>query len=227
MIGQISLNIAKTFHEKISLSGIIATKTEADARGGAILSCKFITGLPIKFITTGEKIQNLEIFIAKRIVDRILDQGDITSLLEKFSEIEEEEAEKLQKNLEKGIFTLEDLKKQFIQMEKMGGMMNIMSMIPGMSSLAEKVSNSPMAKNTIKKHIAIINSMTIAERKKPHILNFSRKKRIAKGSASTLQDINILLKQYDQMASVMKQFSGKNPMNSFKNIQSMLSKIKR
>jgi signal recognition particle subunit SRP54 len=221
MIGQSSLQVAKAFKQAVPLSGIIISKADADSRGGAIISCKYITQVPIKFMGVGEKLNNLEKFSAKRMVDRILDQGDIISLVERFEEVEEEEMHKMQENLEKGIFTMDDLKKQFLQMKKMGGFSSMLSMIPGLGgvgNIKDKLAGAGLNENTMKKHIAIIDSMTKLERRKPDILNFSRKKRIAKGSGTTLQDINILLKQYEQMSKMMKTFKG----GGLSNMQSML-----
>ncbi|MDR0484502.1 MAG: signal recognition particle protein [Alphaproteobacteria bacterium] len=218
MAGQISFDVAKRFAEKIPLSGLIVSKADADSRGGAILSAKFITQVPIKFMGVGEKIQDLEAFIPKRIVDRVLDQGDIISLIENFEELQSEEDAKMEEKLLKGQFSMDDLRKQLITMNKMGGASGLMSMIPGMSGLTEKIKNG-MDSNIIKKNIAIIDSMTKLERKKPDLLNFSRKKRIAQGSGTTLQDINILLKQYESMSKMFKKFKGvKNPMDIFKNL---------
>ncbi|MFL1780333.1 Signal recognition particle protein [Candidatus Hepatincolaceae symbiont of Richtersius coronifer] len=206
MVGQISFGVAKAFSNKVPLSGMIVSKADADSRGGAIISAKYVTAVPIKFIGTGEKIDKLEAFSPKKIVDRLLDQGDILSLVEKIKDIQEELDEEEQKNLEKGIFTMVDLKKQLLKMDKMGGIGGAMAMIPGMAALKDKVSNVVLKDNIIKKNVAIIDSMTKLERRKPEILNFSRKKRIAKGSGTTLQDINILLKQYENTAKMMKKF---------------------
>ncbi len=218
MVGQISFDVAKRFGEKIPLSGIVVSKADADSRGGAILSAKFITKVPIKFMGVGEKIQDLEAFIPKRIIDRVLDQGDIISLIENFEEVSSEEDAKMEEKLLKGQFSLDDLKKQFISMKKMGGATGLMSMIPGMSGLTDKLKGG-IDDNVIKKHIAIIDSMTPRERKKPDILNFARKKRIASGSGTTLQDINVLLKQHEGMSKMFKKFRGmKNPMEIFKSM---------
>ncbi len=214
--GQMSFSVAKHFSEKIALTGIIASKTDADSRGGAIISCKYITGKPIKFLGVGEKIVNFEIFSANRIVDRILEKGDILSLVEKFEEVEEEEILKLQKRMEKGLFTLEDFKKQMLQMKKLGSVSSMLGMIPGMGAIKDKLSGIDLDKD-IKTSISIINSMTKNEKKRPSILNFSRKKRIAQGSGTTLQDINILLKKYETSAKMMKQFKGKN-LNSMQDM---------
>ncbi len=218
MVGQISFDVAKRFSEKIPLSGVVVSKADADSRGGAILSCKFITKVPIKFMGVGEKIQDLEVFIPKRIVDRVLDQGDIISLIENFEEVSSEEDAKLEEKLLKGQFSLDDLKKQLLTMKKMGGAGGLMSMIPGLSGLTDKLKGG-MNDNIIKKNVAIIDSMTPKERKKPALLNFSRKKRIAQGSGTTLQDINILLKQFEGMSKMFKKFKGiKNPMEMLKGL---------
>lgn len=218
MVGQISFDVAKRFSEKVPLSGVVVSKADSDSRGGAILSCKFVTQVPIKFMGVGEKIQDLEAFIPKRIVDRVLDQGDIISLIENFEEISEEENAKLEEKLLKGEFSLEDLKKQLLTMKKMGGAGGIMSMIPGLSGLTDKLKGG-IDDSIIKKNVAIIDSMTKKERRKPSVLNFSRKKRIAAGSGTTLQEINVLLKQYEGMSKMFKKFRGvKNPMSMLKNL---------
>ncbi|MDR2008515.1 MAG: signal recognition particle protein [Alphaproteobacteria bacterium] len=218
MAGQISFDVAKKFSERVPLSGLVVSKADADSRGGAILSAKFITQVPIKFMGVGEKIADLEAFIPKRIVDRVLDQGDIISLIENFEEIQDEEDAKMEEKLLKGQFSMDDLKKQLLSMKKMGGAGSIMSMIPGLSSLTDKIKNG-VDESVFKKHVAIIDSMTPRERQKPDILNFSRKKRIAAGSGTTLQDINVLLKQFEGMSKMFKKFKGvKNPMELFKGL---------
>ncbi len=219
MLGQISLEVIKRFQEIIPLSGVVVSKADGDARGGAVLSCKHITNLPIKFMGVGEKINNLEAFIPKRIVDRILDQGDIISLIENLEENISEEDKKIEEKLLKGKLSLEDFKKQLLSMKKMGGFSSMLSMIPGMSGLGDKI-KSGVNDSLIKKNIAIIDSMTKQEKYNPSVLNFSRKKRIAAGSGSTLQDINILLKQYESTVKMLKQLksAGGNPSKMFKQL---------
>lgn len=203
-VGQIALDVAKSFNEKISLTGIIASKSDSNAKGGAILSCRYITNVPIKFLGTGEKPADLEKFVAKKIVDRLLDQGDILSLVEQFNDIQDQEAKDLEKRLSKGIFTLNDFKKQITMMKKLGGASSLLGMLPGIGSLKANLQQINQAEKTLKKNVAIIDSMTKYERTKPEVLNFSRKQRIAKGSGTTLQDINILLRQFEQSQKMLK-----------------------
>ncbi|KTD18657.1 signal recognition particle protein [Legionella jordanis] len=208
MTGQDAANTAKAFHEALPLTGVILTKTDGDARGGAALSVKHITGQPIKFLGSGEKVEALEPFYPDRIASRILGMGDILTLIEEVERKADKQAsEKLAKKLKKGKgFDLEDFKQQLLQMNNMGGIAGMMSKLPGMSQLPQKalsqVNDKAMAQT-----IAIINSMTPKERRIPKIIVGSRKKRIALGSGTQIQDVNRLLKQFEQMQKMMKKFT--------------------
>ncbi len=218
MTGQDAVNTAQSFAEKLNLSGIILTRIDGDSRGGAALSMKYITKKPIKFMGVGEKIDDLEIFHPDRIANRILGMGDVVTLVEKASEeIDQKEAETLQKKILKGRFTLSDYSKQLDQLSKMGGIQSIMKYLPGLSSLKGKVEESIKNNDVFDKQKAIINSMTPKERNFPDIVKASRKQRISKGSGTHVQDVNKLLKQFKKMSQMMKKV-GKN-----KNIDSMMS----
>ena len=233
MTGQDAVNTAKSFSEKVKLSGIILTRIDGDSRGGAALSMRQITGQPIKFIGVGEKIQDFETFHPDRIANRILGMGDVVTLVEKASEeIDEEEAKKMQKKMLKGKFTLKDYSKQLDQLTKMGGIQSLMKYLPGMSGLKEKVEESVQNNDVFKKQKAIINSMTPRERTYPDIVKASRKIRISKGSGTHVQDINKLLKQFKKMSQMMKKMGNnkdmQNMMNSekFGNFQDLINKNK-
>lgn len=207
MTGQDAVNIAKSFHEKLDLTGIILTRVDGDARGGAALSMRQVTGCPIKFVGLGERVEQFDIFYPDRIASRILDMGDVVTLVEKAAEtIDREEAEKLAKKVEKGSFDLDDFASQIKQISKMGGMSGIMNLLPGMGKFKDKIEEAGIDDNLIKRQLAIIHSMTLKERKFYKILNASRRKRIAQGSGTTVQDVNRLLKQYQDMLNVMKRF---------------------
>ena len=210
MSGQDAVNTAKNFSEKIDLTGIILTRVDGDGRGGAALSMREVTNKPIKFIGVGEKIEDIEIFHPDRIASRILGMGDVVSLVEKASEqIDQEDAEKLQKKILKGKFSLTDYSKQLDQISKMGGVQSLLKYLPGMSHLKEKVEESLENSNIFKKQKAIIGSMTKKEKVFPDIIKASRKIRISKGSGTSVQDINKLLKQFKKMSQMMKKV-GKN-----------------
>ena len=233
MTGQDAVNTAKSFSEKVKLSGIILTRIDGDSRGGAALSMRQITGQPIKFIGVGEKIQDFETFHPDRIANRILGMGDVVSLVEKASEeIDEEEAKKMQKKMLKGKFTLKDYSKQLDQLTKMGGIQSLMKYLPGVSGLKEKVEESVQNNDIFKKQKAIINSMTPRERTYPDVIKASRKIRISKGSGTHVQDINKLLKQFKKMSQMMKKMGNnkdmQNMMNSekFGNFQDLINKNK-
>lgn len=208
MTGQDAANTAKAFHDALPLTGIILTKTDGDARGGAALSVKQITGQPIKFLGSGEKIEALEPFHPERIASRILGMGDILTLIEEVERKTDKEAsEKLAKKLKKGKgFDLEDFKEQLLQMNNMGGLTNMMSKLPGISQLPQQAM-SQVNDKTITQTVAIISSMTPKERRLPKIIIGSRKKRIALGSGTQIQDVNRLLKQFEQMAKMMKKLT--------------------
>ena len=208
MTGQDAANTAKAFHEALPLTGVILTKTDGDARGGAALSVRHITGQPIKFMGTGEKIDALEPFHPDRVASRILGMGDILTLIEDVERKTDKIAsEKLAKKLKKGKgFDLDDFKQQLLQMNNMGGISGMMSKLPGLSQLPQKAMGQVNDK-ALAQTIAIINSMTMKERRLPKIIIGSRKKRIALGSGTEIQDVNRLLKQYNQMQKMMKKFT--------------------
>jgi len=206
MTGQDAVNVAKRFNEALDIQGVILTKLDGDARGGAALSIKAVTGKPIKFIGVGEKLDALEIFHPDRMASRILGLGDVLSLIEKAQEaIDAKKAQELEKKLLKDTFTLEDFREQLQQIKKMGSIEQIFSMIPGMSRLKLPKDLQGSEKELVKVE-AIINSMTKEERRSPEILNGSRRLRIAKGSGTTVQDVNQLLKQYLQTKKMLRQF---------------------
>ncbi|KTD08074.1 signal recognition particle protein [Legionella jamestowniensis] len=208
MTGQDAANTAKAFHEALPLTGVILTKTDGDARGGAALSVKYITGQPIKFLGKGEKIEALEPFHPDRIASRILGMGDILTLIEEVERKADKQAsEKLAKKLKKGKgFDLEDFKQQLLQMDKMGGITGMMSKLPGIGQLPQQAM-SQVNDKAMAQTVAIINSMTPKERRIPKIIVGSRKKRIALGSGTQIQDVNRLLKQFEQMQKMMKKFT--------------------
>ena len=205
LTGQDAANIAKSFSNTVNITGSILTRIDGDGRGGAALSIKSITGAPIKFMGTGEKIDQLEAFYPERIANRILGMGDIVSLVEKASEnIDQQEAEILAKKMAKGNFDLEDFAKQLKQMGKMGGVSGIMSMLPGISKAQKLMAENKISDDMIKHQIAIINSMTKKEKSNPDLIKASRKIRISKGSGTRVQDVNKLLKQFLQSQKMMK-----------------------
>ncbi len=208
MTGQDAANTAKAFGDVLPLTGVVLTKTDGDARGGAALSVKYITGKPIKFMGTSEKMDGFEVFHPERIVSRMLGMGDILSLVEEVErKVDKKKSDKLAKKLSKGkSFTLIDFKEQLLQMKSMGGMTGLMSKMPGMGNMAA-ASQQGIDDKSMEQIIAIINSMTAKERRLPKIINPSRKKRIANGSGTQLQDVNKLLKQFIQMQKMMKKFS--------------------
>ena len=212
MTGQDAANTAQAFNEALPLTGVILTKTDGDARGGAALSVRQITGKPIKFVGTGEKTEALQPFHPERIASRILGMGDVLSLVEDVQRhVDQDKAEKLARKIKKGRgFDLEDFRSQLEQMQNMGGLGNLVEKMPGMSDLPDQVKNRVNDKQTISM-IAIINSMTPQERSFPDVIRGSRKKRIASGSGTQVQDINRMLKQFSQMQRMMKKF-GKGGM---------------
>ncbi len=222
MTGQDAVNTAKNFGERVELTGIVLTRIDGDARGGAALSMKAVTGCPIKFIGTGEKTDALELFHPERIADRILDMGDIVSLVEKAAEtIEKEEAERMAQKFQKGKFDLNDFASQLQQMRKMGGFSGIMSLMPGMNKLKSAIEDANIDDTIIKQQEAILSSMTKAEKENPKILNASRRKRIAAGSGTKVQDVNKLLKQFQQMQTMMKKMRKMGGKGLLKSLGSM------
>ncbi len=204
MTGQDAVNTAKGFDASLDVTGVILTKFDGDARGGAALSMRMITGKPIKYIGTGEKVECLEVFHPQRVAGRILDLGDVLTLVEKAqTTIDEKEAVALQKKIKKDTFTLDDFKDQLKRIRKMGSLDNILSMIPGFGAM-KKAKNIDFDESEMTRIEAIINSMTGEERRNPACLNASRRKRIATGSGTRVQDINKFMKQYQQMRKMMK-----------------------
>jgi signal recognition particle subunit SRP54 len=205
MTGQDAVTIAREFNEKVGITGIILTRLDGDARGGAALSMRSVTGCPIKFMGMGENLDQLEPFHPERIASRILDMGDIVSLVERASElVDQDEAERLAKKMQKGSFDLNDMEKQLESMLKMGGFGGIMTMLPGVGKIKDKMDEMGVDDSIIKRQIAIIRSMTKKERRDHKILNGSRRKRIAAGSGTQVQDVNRLIKQFEQMQGMMK-----------------------
>jgi signal recognition particle subunit SRP54 len=208
MTGQDAVNVGKTFAQRIGITGIVLTRVDGDARGGAALSMRAVTGKPIKFIGTGEKLDAIEAFHAERVAGRILGMGDVVSLVEKAAEtIDQEEAEKLAKKLAKGGFDLDDLAAQLKQLRKMGGMGGVLGMLPGVNKIKKQLDEAKLDESLLKRQEAIISSMTKAERRNPKVLDASRRRRIAAGSGTTVPEINRLLKQYQDMAQMMKRMN--------------------
>lgn len=214
MAGQDSVNVAKKFNEDLALTGAIMSKMDGDSRGGAALSIAHVTGVPIKFIGTGEKISDLDIFHPDRMAERILGMGDVLTLIDKVSEnIDEKEAKKSVKKMVDGNFTLDDMLKQMKQVQKLGSLGGLLKLIPGMPKVNDAQLSA--AEKEMKNFEVIINSMTPEERAHPEILKNSRKVRIAKGSGKTNADVNKVLKKYDQMKLMMKQMKGRNGKFNF------------
>ena len=205
MMGQDACNVAREFNEKLGVTGIVLTRIDGSSRAGAALSMRMIAGVPVKYLGTGEKTDEMEEFHADRIAGRILGQGDVVSLVERAIEkVDREEADKMAARMMKGKFDPEDLLSQLRQIQKLGSLGGIMGMIPGLSKFKNQIADAGIGDALIKKQEAIILSMTKAERKNPDIIKASRKKRIAAGSGVEVHDVNKLLKQYEQMASMMK-----------------------
>jgi signal recognition particle subunit SRP54 len=204
LTGQDAVNVAKNFHERIGITGIVLTRMDGDGRGGAALSMREVTGQPIKFVGMGEKLEALEVFHPERMASRILDMGDVVSLVEEAAAVvDKEEAEKLARKMEKGRFDLEDFRTQLKQLDKMGGMQGILGKLPGMGKMKDKMP-AGFDDKAVRRQCAIIDSMTPKERRDPKLVLASRKKRIAAGSGTSVQDVNKLLKQHRQMQDMMK-----------------------
>ena len=220
-LGQEAVNVAKTFHEALALTGLVLTKMDGDTRGGAALSIKAVTGVPIKFIGTGEKTADFEIFYPDRLASRILGMGDVVSLVEKAQEtFDQKEAEQMAEKLRKADFDLEDFLSQMQQVKKMGSMQSIMGMMPGMSGMqVPEGADLQMARTE-----AIIKSMTRQERRKPDILNGSRRQRIANGAGVKIVDVNQLLKQFQQMQKMMRMFKGGGAKKMMRQMEAMRGK---
>jgi signal recognition particle subunit SRP54 len=223
MIGQDAVNTAQAFNEALPLTGIILTKVDGDARGGAALSVRHITGKPIKFLGVGEKTDALEPFHPERIASRILGMGDVLSLIEDVErKVDKKKAEKLAEKVIKGKrFDLEDLRDQLQQMKNMGGMAGLMDKLPGMGNMAQ-MAQQANASNQFERMECIIDSMTPKERSNPDILNGSRKRRITMGSGTSIQDLNRLLKQHKQMGKMMKKMKGKGMQNMMRGMSGMM-----
>lgn len=219
LTGQDAVNIAQGFHEQIGISGIILTRIDGDGRGGAALSMRRITGQPIKFIGVGEKIHEFEPFHPERIAQRILDMGDVVSLVERAAEsVDQAAAEDMARRFQEGKFDFNDMLSQMRQMKKMGGLSSMLGMMPGVGKLKDQLAGANLDDGMMKQTEAIILAMTPKERRFPKLLNASRRQRIARGSGTTVQDINRLFKQYQQMEKMMKQMKkmhkrGKMPNN--------------
>jgi signal recognition particle subunit SRP54 len=220
MLGQQSVNVAEGFHGTLGLTGLVLTKVDGDARGGAALSIREVTGVPIKFLGVGEKVANLEVFHPDRLASRILDMGDILSLVEKAQEvIDEKSAKESARKLMQNEFTLDDFLTQIQQLKKLGGMESMLKFLPGMGGMMKQMKNMAPPDDEIKKIEAIIRSMTLQERNDPRILNASRRIRIAKGSGTEVKDVNRFMKQFEEskkmMNSIMKMGMGRGMMGAF------------
>ncbi len=217
MIGQDAVTTAKAFHEKLTLTGIVLTKLDGDTRGGAALSVLSVVGKPIKFVGTGEKVDAIEPFHPERIASRILGMGDIVTLVEKAEmQFDEKEAQQLEDKIRKNQFTFEDFLEQLKTIQKMGSIRDLLGMLPGMDKALKNVNIDDKA---FKRVEAIIHSMTLHERRNPKILNGSRRKRIADGSGSTIQDVNRLIKQFEDMSKMIKNFTHGKKLRMMKNFQ--------
>jgi signal recognition particle subunit SRP54 len=208
MTGQDAVNTAKAFNDALGVTGIVLTRMDGDARGGAALSMRQITGAPIKLTGSGEQLDALEEFHPERVAGRILGMGDIVGLVEKVTEtVDQEEAEKLAAKMAKGQFDLDDYAAQLRQISKMGSLSGILGMLPGVGKVKQQIEDANLDTKVFKRHAAIISSMTKMERKKPEIIKASRKKRIAAGAGSSVQEVNKLLKQFDDMSAMMKRMN--------------------
>jgi len=205
LTGQDAVRTAKAFHERLPLTGLVLTRTDGDGRGGAALSMRAVTGLPIKFLGTGERIEALETFDARRVAGRILGQGDVVALVERAAaDLDQAKTEAMARKLAKGQFDLDDMSDQLAQMEKMGGMEGLMGLLPGVQKIKKQIAESGVSDKMIRRQRAIIGSMTRKERKKPDILQASRKRRIAAGAGVEVSEVNRLLKQHRQMQDAFK-----------------------
>ncbi|WP_184386046.1 signal recognition particle protein [Roseococcus suduntuyensis] len=208
MTGQDAVNTARAFNEKVGVTGIVMTRVDGDARGGAALSMRAVTGAPIKLLGAGEKLDALEDFHPDRIAGRILGMGDIVSLVERAAEtIDQAEAEKLAARMQKGQFSLEDYASQLKQIGKMGSLSGMLGMLPGIGKLKSQLEGANLDQTILKKQAAIISSMTVKERRNPDLIKASRKRRIAAGSGSSVQEVNRLLKQFEDMRDMMKRMN--------------------
>lgn len=223
LTGQDAVNVAKSFSDQVALSGVVLTRMDGDARGGAALSMRAVTGKPIKFVGTGEKLDGLDVFDPRRVAGRILGMGDVVSLVEKAAEsMEAEQAERLAAKMAKGQFDMDDLRGQLRQMRNMGGLGALASMLPGMKKAQAAMASGAVDEKILLRMDAIIGSMTPRERAKPELLNAKRKIRIAKGSGTTVQDVNKLLKMHQEMATMMKKLK---KMGGLKALMGMMGKM--
>jgi signal recognition particle subunit SRP54 len=221
LTGQDAVNLAKSFNERVGITGIVLTRVDGDGRGGAALSMRAVTGKPIKLIGTGEKMDALEDFYPARIADRILGMGDIITLVEKAAAtIDAEKAARVAERMRKGAFDLSDLREQLAQMQQMGGMAGLMGMLPGIAKMKNQLASANLDERLLKRQLAIIDSMTPRERKSPDVLKASRKKRIAAGSGTKVEDVNRMLKMHRTMADMMKAMGGRKrgPMAGLANM---------
>jgi len=221
LTGQDAVNLARAFNEKVGLTGIVLTRVDGDGRGGAALSMRSVTGKPIKLMGTGEKLDALEDFHPARVADRILGMGDIVSLVEKAAAtIDAEKAARVAERMRKGAFDLNDLREQLTQMQQMGGMSGLMGMLPGIAKMKNQLAAANLDERLLKRQVAAIDSMTPQERRSPDILKASRKRRIAAGSGTKVEDINRMLKMHRTMADVMKAMGGgkRGPMAGLANM---------
>ena len=217
LTGQVAVEVAEEFDGKIGITGVVLTRMDGDGRGGAALSMRAVTGKPIKFVGSGEKMDALETFEPERVAGRILGMGDIVALVEKAQEtLEAEQAERMMRRLQKGMFNMNDLRSQLEQMQKMGGMQGLMGMMPGMAKMKGKIEDAGLDDSLLKRQIALISSMTKKERANPGLLQASRKKRIAAGSGMEVSDLNKLLKQHRQMADMMKKLGKRGGLGALK-----------
>jgi signal recognition particle subunit SRP54 len=228
MTGQDAAITAKAFNDALPLTGVILTKADGDARGGAALSIRHITGKPIKFIGVGEKTDGLEPFYPDRIASRILGMGDMLSLIEEIEQkVDKEKAEKFARKMQKGkAFDLDDFREQLQQMQSMGGVSSMLDKLPGMNSVPQEMKDKVNDKE-LSRQIAVINSMTMQERRYPDLIKGNRKKRIAAGCGQQLQDVNRILKQFMMMQKMMKKFKSGNMANMIRGIKSNVRGMRR
>ena len=227
LTGQIAVNVAKEFNTAVNLSSIILTRVDGDARGGAALSMKHVTGKPIKYIGVGEKISDFELFHPDRLANRILGMGDVVTLVEKAAQdLGEEKLKETEEELKKGIFTMDSYLSQLRQMKKMGGMEGVMSMLPGANKMKEKMDQANIDEKMLIENEALILSMTKKEKENPKIISGSRRKRIAKGSGVDVSKINKLLKQFKMMSDMMKKMSQGKKIPSGMIPDEMLNQLK-
>lgn len=223
LTGQDAVNVASRFEEYILITGIMLTRVDGDGRGGAALSMRSVTGCPIKFLGVGEKLDELEVFHPERIASRILDMGDVVSLVERAAEsIDKEEAESMAHRIQKGQFDLDDLASQLANMRKMGGVGSMLGMMPGFGKIKQQMANVDIDESVFARQQAILSSMTPKERKDPKLINGSRKRRIALGSGTEVQDVNRLLKQHKQMSMMVKKISKGGVKGLMRSMQGML-----